>query len=86
MLEHMLRACMLKFIGAWNEYISLMEFVYNNQHHSSIQMAPYGAFYGRKCCNPICWNEEGMCVLEGPGIVQDTVNKVKLIRSGLKVE
>ena len=29
-LEDMLRACVLEFKGAWDEYISLMEFAYNN--------------------------------------------------------
>ena len=80
----MLRACVLEFKGAWDEYIGLMEFAYNNQHHSNIQMAPYEALFKRKCRNPICWNEEGVCVLKGPKIIQDTVDKVKLIRSGLK--
>ena len=52
-LEDMLRACVLEFKGAWDEHISLMEFVYNNQYHISIQVAPYEALYGRKCHSPI---------------------------------
>ncbi|KAK6140565.1 hypothetical protein DH2020_025692 [Rehmannia glutinosa] len=44
----MLRACVLELKGSWNEYIALIEFTYNNQHHRSIGMAPYGALYGRK--------------------------------------
>ena len=72
---------MLEFKDVWDECIGLMEFAYNNQHHSSIQMAPYKALYRRKCRNPICWNEDEMCVLEGPEIVQYTTDKVKLIRS-----
>ena len=83
-LEDMLRACVLEFKGAWDEHISLMEFAYNNQYHSSIQMAPYEALYGRKCRSPIYWDEEGTRVLEGPEIVQDTMDKVKLIKSRLK--
>ena len=71
-------------MGAWDEHISLMEFAYNNQYHSSIQMAPYEALYGRKCRSPIYWDEEGTRVLEGPEIVQDTMDKVKLIKSRLK--
>ena len=80
----MFRACVLEFRGAWDEHISLMEFAYNNQYHSSIQMAPYEALYGRKCRSPIYWDEEGTRVLEGPEIVQDTMDKVKLIKSRLK--
>ena len=59
----MLRACVLEFKGVWNEHINLMEFAYNNQYHSSIQMAPYEALYGRKCRYSIYWDEEGTRVL-----------------------
>ena len=61
-----------------------MEFAYNNQYHSSIHMAPYKALYGRKCCSPIYLDEKETYILEGPEIVQDTMNKVKIISSRLK--
>ena len=61
-----------------------MEFAYNNQYHSSIHMAPYKALYGRKCCSPIYLDEKETCILEGPEIVQDTMNKVKIISIRLK--
>ena len=35
-------------------------------------------------CIRNCQNEEGVCVLKGPTVVQYTMDKVKLIRSGLK--
>ncbi|KAK6162850.1 hypothetical protein DH2020_002691 [Rehmannia glutinosa] len=54
----MLRACVLEFKGSWDEYIALIEFTYNNQHHSIIGMAPYEALYGRKCRSPVCWDED----------------------------
>ena len=62
-----------------------MEFAYNSQYHNSIQMAPYEALYGKKCRSPIYWDEEGTRVLEGPEILQDTMDKVKLIKIRLKV-
>ena len=43
--------------GSWDTYISLMEFDYNNSYQSSIGMAPYEAFYGRKCRTPLCWTK-----------------------------
>ena len=61
-----------------------MEFAYNNQYHSSIHMTPYKALYVRKCCSPIYLDEKETCILEGPEIVQDTMNKVKLTRSRFK--
>ena len=58
-LEDMLRACVLKFQGSWDQYIALMEFAYNNYYHNSIGMAPYEALYNRECRCPLYWDEEG---------------------------
>ena len=40
-LEDMLRACIVDFKGNWDKHFPLVEFVYNNNFHSSISMAPY---------------------------------------------
>ena len=47
-LEDMLRDCVIDFKGNCHDQIPLIEFTYNNSYHSSIQMAPYEALYGRK--------------------------------------
>ena len=83
-LEDMLRSCVLQFKGHWNEYLPLAEFTYNNSYHSSIEMSPYEAFYGKQCRTPLCWNETGERKLIGPEIVQTTVDKVNVIRARLK--
>ncbi|GKC00251.1 putative reverse transcriptase domain-containing protein [Tanacetum coccineum] len=56
-LEDMLRACALNLGKGWDKHLSLIEFSYNNSHHTSIKAAPFEAFYGRKCRSPICWAE-----------------------------
>ncbi|KAJ4704868.1 Retrotransposon protein, putative, Ty3-gypsy subclass [Melia azedarach] len=84
-LEDMLRACVIQFKGNWDVYLSLMEFAYNNSYQTSIQMAPYEALYGRKCRTPICWDEVGERKLLGPEIVQDTNEKILVIRDRLKM-
>ena len=61
----------------------LVEFAYNNSYHSSIEMAPFVALYGRKCRSPICWNEVGERKLLGPELVQLTTEKIQLIRERL---
>ncbi|WMV25481.1 hypothetical protein MTR67_018866 [Solanum verrucosum] len=53
----MLRACVIDFKGNWGDHLPLIEFAYNNSYHSSIQMAPYEALYGRRCRSPIGWFE-----------------------------
>ena len=80
----MLRSCVLQFKGHWNEYLPLAEFTYNNSYHSSIEMSPYEALYGKKCRTPLCWNEIGERKLLGPEIVKTTVDKVDVIRARLK--
>ncbi|PHT59486.1 hypothetical protein CQW23_01849 [Capsicum baccatum] len=40
-LEDMLRACEIDFKGSWDDHLPLIEFTYNNNYHSSIQMAPF---------------------------------------------
>ncbi|KAD4585504.1 hypothetical protein E3N88_23105 [Mikania micrantha] len=52
-LEDMLRCCVIDFGVNWDNYLPLIEFSYNNSYHSSIDMAPFEALYGRKCRSPI---------------------------------
>ncbi|KAH9705011.1 Endonuclease [Citrus sinensis] len=83
-LEDMLRACILEFKSSWDIYLPLMEFAYNNSYQASIEMAPYEALYGRKCRTPVCWDEVGERKLFGPELVQNTSEKIQLIRQRLK--
>ena len=83
-LEDMLRACVIDFKGSWDDHLSLIEFSYNNSYHSSIQMAPYEALYGRRCRSPVGWFEVGETTLIGPDSVLDAMEKVQLIRDRLK--
>ena len=74
---------MLDLKGSWETHLPLIEFAYNNSYHSSIEMAPFEALYGRKCRSPICWNEVGERKLFGPELVQLTTEKIQLIRERL---
>ena len=60
--------------------MELIEFAYNNSWHSSIQMAPYEALYGRRCRTPLCLDDPAYMVGESPQLIQDTIEKVALIR------
>ncbi|GJR98144.1 putative reverse transcriptase domain-containing protein [Tanacetum coccineum] len=83
-LKDMLRACVIDFDGSWDVNLSLAEFSYNNSYHSSIKCAPFEALYGRKCRSPILWAEIGESSLIGPELVQETTDKVVLIKDKLK--
>nr|GEV18177.1 hypothetical protein [Tanacetum cinerariifolium] len=64
--------------------LPLADFSYNNNYHSSIQCAPFEAFYGRKCRSPVLWAEIGEGRLTGPELVLETTDKVVLIKEKLK--
>ncbi|GJU74061.1 reverse transcriptase domain-containing protein [Tanacetum coccineum] len=84
-LEDMLRACVIDFGGSWNIHLPLAEFSYNNSYHSSIRCAPFEALYRRKCRSPVLWAEIGDSRLIRPEMVQETTDKVVVIRDRLKV-
>ncbi|KAA3483854.1 DNA/RNA polymerases superfamily protein [Gossypium australe] len=65
----MLRCCVLEFEGNWEKYLPLVEFAYNNSFQSSIKMAPYEALYEK---------------IHGVDLIQETEDKVKVIRDNLK--
>ncbi|KAJ0576059.1 putative nucleotidyltransferase, Ribonuclease H [Helianthus annuus] len=83
-LEDMLRACVIDFGCNWDNHLPLIEFSYNNSYHSSIEVAPFEALYGRKCRTPVCWAEIGESQLSGPEIVQETTDKIIQIKERLK--
>ena len=59
--------------------------MYNNSFKSSVGMAPYEALYGRKCRTPLCWTELREKKVIGPDLIQETEEKVTMIRERLKV-
>ncbi|GAU50683.1 hypothetical protein TSUD_410390 [Trifolium subterraneum] len=83
-LEDLLRACVLEQGESWDSCLPLIEFTYNNSFHSSIRMAPFEALYGRRCRTPLCWYESGETVVLGPDIVQETTDKIRMIREKMK--
>nr|GFD21828.1 reverse transcriptase domain-containing protein [Tanacetum cinerariifolium] len=83
-LEDMLRACVIDVGGSWDVHLSLAKFSYNNNYHSSIRCALFEALYGRKCRSHVLWAEIEESSLIGPELVQETTNKVVLIKEKLK--
>ncbi|GJY97303.1 hypothetical protein Tco_0514213 [Tanacetum coccineum] len=68
-LEDIMRACVIDFGGSYQV---------------SIRCAPFEALYGRKCRSPVLWAEIGESSFIGPELVQETTNKVVLIKEKLK--
>ncbi|GJT79416.1 putative reverse transcriptase domain-containing protein [Tanacetum coccineum] len=76
-LEDMLKACAIDFGGNWDTHLPLIEFSYNNSHHSSVKCAPFEALYERKCRTPIAWTEVGESKLIGLKIKSYADNRRK---------
>ena len=94
-LEDMLRDCVIDFGNVWDTHLPLIEFSYNNSHHTSIKAAPFKALYGRKRHSPVCWVEvvdtqmarehTGDTLRTGPEIIHETTEKIVQIKDRLKV-
>src|SRR6266487_2394414 len=89
-LEDLLRLCILDHQGSWVQHLPLIEYAYNNSYQASIGMAPFEALYGRKCKSPLYWDLEDRVSQTVVGertpneLVQETVEKVRLIQERLK--
>ncbi|GJS09963.1 putative reverse transcriptase domain-containing protein [Tanacetum coccineum] len=83
-LEDMLRACVIDFGGSWDVHLLLAEFFYNNNYHTRIWCTLFEALYGRKCRLPVLWAKIREGSLIGPELVQETTDKVVVIKENLK--
>nr|GFA12244.1 putative reverse transcriptase domain-containing protein [Tanacetum cinerariifolium] len=55
-----------------------------HQRPSGLLVAPYEALYGRKCQSPVCWTEVGEAQLIGPEMIQETAEKIILIKQRIQ--
>ncbi|GKA47102.1 putative reverse transcriptase domain-containing protein [Tanacetum coccineum] len=74
----------IDFGGSKDTHLPLTEFSYNNSYHSNIRCAPIEELYGKKCRSPVLWAEVGENRLIGLEMVQETTDKVVLIKERLK--
>nr|GEV84130.1 putative reverse transcriptase domain-containing protein [Tanacetum cinerariifolium] len=68
----------------WDRHLTLIEFLYNNNYHTSIKAAPFEALYGRKCRSPVCWAEVGDAQLTGPEIIHETMKNIIQIKKRIQ--
>ncbi|KAF3643634.1 hypothetical protein FXO38_20537 [Capsicum annuum] len=80
------KACVIDLKGSWVDYLPLIEFVYKNSYHLSIQMAPCKALYGRRSRSPIGWFEVGESRLFGPDLVYKVMEKVSPMKGVMRFE
>ncbi|GJZ27364.1 putative reverse transcriptase domain-containing protein [Tanacetum coccineum] len=83
-LEDILRACVIDFGKGWVKHFPLAKFSYNNSYYTSIKAAPYEVFYWQKCRSPVCWAKVGETQLTGPELIQETTEKIVLIKQRIQ--
>ena len=75
----------MEFESNYERYLPLIEFVYNNNYHSSIQMTTYEVLYERRCRFFVRWFEVGEANLLGLNLSHNANEKVKIIREKLMI-
>eukprot|EP00253_Pinus_taeda_P026460 PITA_26460 len=80
----MLRAYVMQKPTQWEEYLHLVEFVYNNGYHTSLKMSPFEVLYGWKCRTPSSWGGPEDKLRLGPDMPKEMEDMVKRIRANLK--
>jgi hypothetical protein len=75
----------LEFKGSWVQYLPLIEFAYNNSYQATIGMLPYKALCGRKYRSPLYWDNVSERQTLGPELIQDTRDKVRVIKEWMSV-
>nr|GEU91260.1 putative reverse transcriptase domain-containing protein [Tanacetum cinerariifolium] len=55
-----------------------------NSYHASIKVASYEALYGQKCRSSVCWAEVEEAQLTGPEMIQETTEKIILIKKRIQ--
>ncbi|XP_055824389.1 uncharacterized protein LOC129892885 [Solanum dulcamara] len=63
----------------------LREFAYNNNYHSSVQMAPFEALYGRRYRSSVGWFEFMEPRLRGTDLMEVAFDHVRVIQDSLKI-
>ena len=76
----MLRAYAIDFLGAWERFLPLAEFAYNNSFQAIMKKAPYEALYKRQCRSPLHWDETIERKYLGPKLVEQALEAIRKIR------
>eukprot|EP00253_Pinus_taeda_P034453 PITA_34453 len=76
-VEGMLMAYVMQQPTKWEDYLDLVEFAYNNNYHTSLQMSPFEVLYGRKCHTPSSWSGPEDRLMLGPEMLKEMEELVK---------
>eukprot|EP00253_Pinus_taeda_P025427 PITA_25427 len=81
-LEDMFRMYVMHQQKKWEEYLPLVEFIYNNGYQESLRMSPFEALYERSCNTPISYIDPVNIVLIGPDMLGDMEKEMQVEQEG----
>ena len=84
MLEDMLCMYVMDKPTKWEDYLHLVEFVYNNGKQASLGMGLYEALYERRCRTPVTWDNPVNMIVLGKYLLREMEQEVAKIRQNLK--
>ena len=67
----MLRMYVMDKPSKWEDYLHLVEFVYNNHFQALARLSPFEILYGRMCNTPISWRNLVNRIMLGPNLLKD---------------
>jgi hypothetical protein len=70
-IDDMLRMYAMDRSSKWKDYLHSGEFAYNNGYQDSLKMSTFETLYGRKCNNPISWDNLANRVLLGSELLKE---------------
>jgi hypothetical protein len=79
-IEDMLRMYVRTKPSKWEDYLHLVELAYNNGYQTSTMLTPFKTLYGRKCTNPISWDNLANRLMIGPEMLQEMENMIRNIQ------
>jgi hypothetical protein len=83
-IENTLTMYVMDKPSKWEDYLHLVEFAYNNGYQESLKMSPFEALYGRKCNNPMSWDNPADRVVLGPEFLKEMEEQMLKIKQNLK--
>jgi hypothetical protein len=69
----------------WEDYLSLVEFSYNNGYQDSLKMNPFEGLYGRQRTIPVDWNNPVDKITLGPDMLKKMEQKIVQIKHNPKI-
>jgi hypothetical protein len=84
MIEDMLRMYVMDKPSKWEDYLHLVEFVYNNGYQASLNMSPFETLYDRRCNKSISWDNPTDREMVGPELLREIEEQMLKIKQNLK--